>query len=221
MGPLKVSDVTKNSCKLKWEKPEDDGGSPITGYQVEKLDKSTGRWMPVGRTSDLEMDVKGLQEGHDYEFRVKAINEEGESEPLVTDRSILAKNPYGLLIKFPYYTLKHWIFHFNVFFVNIDLPGKPGVPEPEDWDVDRVDLKWDAPKDDGGAQITGYIIEKKEKLTSHWEEAATTTSPQSRGRVTGLKKGSTYQFRVRAVNKAGPGEPSEPSKPHIAKARFR
>lgn len=97
MGPLKVTDVTKNSCKLKWKKPEDDGGKPITGYQVEKLDKATGRWVPVGRTDDCEMDVKGLQEGHDYEFRVKAINEEGESEPLVTDGSITAKNPFGEL----------------------------------------------------------------------------------------------------------------------------
>lgn len=96
-GPLKVSDVTKSGCKLKWEKPEDDGGKPITGYQVEKLDKSTGRWVPVGRTNDTEIDVKGLQEGHDYEFRVKALNEEGESEPLVTDGSITAKNPFGIL----------------------------------------------------------------------------------------------------------------------------
>lgn len=97
-GPLKVSDVTKGGCKLKWGKPEDDGGKPVTSYQVEKLDKATGRWVPVGRTSDTEMDIKGLQEGHEYEFRVKAINEEGESEPLVTDGSTLAKNPYGKIL---------------------------------------------------------------------------------------------------------------------------
>ena len=30
-----------------------------------------------------------------YEFRVTAISEEGESEPLVTDCAIKAKNPYG------------------------------------------------------------------------------------------------------------------------------
>lgn len=82
-GPLDVKDVTKDSCKLKWKKPEDDGGKPISAYQVEKFDKKQGRWVPLGRTSanDTEFDVKGLQEGHEYQFRVKAINEEGESDP--------------------------------------------------------------------------------------------------------------------------------------------
>jgi len=90
--------VTKNGAKLKWDKPEDDGGKPITGYTVEKLDLATGRWVPVGRTGPSEkpeFEVKGLQEGHDYQFRVRAVNEEGESEPLETDKPITAKNPYG------------------------------------------------------------------------------------------------------------------------------
>ena len=30
-GPLKAEDVTAEGCTLKWEKPEDDGGKPITG----------------------------------------------------------------------------------------------------------------------------------------------------------------------------------------------
>lgn len=70
-------------------------GKPVTGYVVEKLNKATGRWVPVGKTDDTEMEIKGLQEGEEYEFRVKAVNEEGESEPLKTDASIIAKNPYG------------------------------------------------------------------------------------------------------------------------------
>ena len=43
------------------------------------------------------------------------------------------------------------------------------MPEIHDWDVDRVDLKWKPPKDDGGAPITGYIIEQKEKFSTSWE----------------------------------------------------
>lgn len=150
-GPLKVSDVTKNGCKVKWQKPDDDGGKPITAYQVEKLDANTGRWVPVGRVpgDETELDIKGLQEGHDYNFRVKAINDEGESEPLETDGKIHAKNPY-------------------------DAAGKPGTPVLDDWDADRVDLKWDAPKNDGGAPITGYVIEKKDKFSTTWDEILTT-----------------------------------------------
>lgn len=42
-----------------------------------------------------EAEVPGLIEGKDYMFRVRAVNSEGESEPLETDTSTKAKNPYG------------------------------------------------------------------------------------------------------------------------------
>ena len=64
------------------------------------------------------------------------MNAEGESEPLESDKSILAKNPY-------------------------DEPDKPGKPKIKNWDRNYVDLKWDAPATDGGSPITGYIIENK------------------------------------------------------------
>lgn len=197
-GPLKVSDVTKNGCKLKWERPDDDGGKPITAYQVEKLDKATGRWVPVGRAvspEETELDVKGLQEGHEYQFRVKAINDEGESEPLETDGTIIAKNPY-------------------------EVTDRPGNPEIVDWGPDFAELKWEAPKKTNGAPVTAYIIEKKEKFSPHWEEVCVTPTAEPKATVPELKEGNTYQFRVRAVNKAGVSEPSDPTKPHIAKHRF-
>lgn len=68
--------------------------------------------------------------GKKYNFRVKAVNEEGESEPLETDHAILAKNPF-------------------------DPPSAPGLPEIIDYDENMVELKWEMPIRDGGAPITG------------------------------------------------------------------
>lgn len=38
--------------------------------------------------------VDGLVQGHEYKFRVSAVNGEGESAPLETIGTTLAKNPY-------------------------------------------------------------------------------------------------------------------------------
>ncbi len=48
-----------------------------------------------GEKDPLTFDVKGLEQGQFYEFRVTAISDEGESEPLLTDCQIQAKNPFG------------------------------------------------------------------------------------------------------------------------------
>ncbi len=94
-GPLDVSDVHKEGCKLKWEKPEDDGGLPLEGYLVEKMDTDSGLWVPVGKAKGTSMEVGGLVPGKEYKFRVSAVNKEGESEPLETLKPIVAKNPFG------------------------------------------------------------------------------------------------------------------------------
>ena len=139
-GPLEVSEVHKEGCKLNWKPPKDDGGVPVEGYLVEKYDPEMGIWLPVGKTTEPTMEVNDLTPGHEYEFRVKAVNKEGESEPLVTLSPIIAKDPFS-------------------------VPGKPGVPEKTDWDASRIDLKWSMPIDDGGAAISHYIIEKRDKYT--------------------------------------------------------
>lgn len=53
-----------------------------------------------------------------------------------------------------------------------------------------------------------------------WEKACETDTPECKGTVGNLIEGMDYQFRIVAVNRAGLGEPSEPSKTITAKARF-
>lgn len=194
-GPLKVSDVNKHGCKLKWEKPDDDGGAPIDYYQIEKLDPLTGQWVPCGRSNEPEATVTGLQEGKPYKFRVRAVNKEGDSEPLETEGTIIAKNPF-------------------------DEPDKPGRPEPTNWDKDFVDLKWSPPANDGGAPIEKYVVQMRDKSGRTWTDALTVPGNQTQGKVTNVDEGHEYEFRVVAVNKAGPSEPSDVSKSVVAKPRF-
>lgn len=101
-----------------------------------------------------------------------------------------------------------------------DEPSKPKNVEVTDWDKDHADVQWTRPDNDGGSEITEYIIEVKDKFSKDWVKKKKVPASQTSCTVDDLKEGQQYEFRVRAVNKAGPGEPSDATKPIIAKCRF-
>ena len=129
---------------------------------------------------------------------MRAVNKEGESPDLEGDEEIEAKNAF-------------------------DPPGKPDRPTPLDWGPDFCDLKWKPPKDDGGSPITGYVIEIRDKSRRQWKEALKTNATTLQGKIEAplIVEGNEYEFRVIAVNKAGPSEPSDPSDTIKAELRFQ
>lgn len=63
---------------------------------MEKRDKKTGEWVRCAEAvNGTEVTIPKLKEGHEYEFRVMAENINGVSEPLVTDRGVVVKNPFS------------------------------------------------------------------------------------------------------------------------------
>lgn len=88
-GEPNIVDFDNKSVTLRWEKPRDDGGRPITHYVIQKKDKFGG-WFDAlvtdntnceAKIDELEARVPGLSEGKWYQFRVIAVNKAGESEP--------------------------------------------------------------------------------------------------------------------------------------------
>lgn len=51
VGPLKAEEVRADHITVSWKKPEDNGGSDITGYIIEKMDMDSGRWVAAGEVN--------------------------------------------------------------------------------------------------------------------------------------------------------------------------
>ena len=92
---LDIPTITAESMDLTWEVPEDDGGSPITGYIVEKKNLSHRSWQEVAKTTELAATVTNLHDGNQYLFRVYAENKFGVSEPVELTEPVTAKNPFS------------------------------------------------------------------------------------------------------------------------------
>lgn len=70
-------------------------------------------------------------------------------------------------------------------------------------------MKWSPPKEDGGSEITDYIIERKDRFSPRWSKVDEVPGDQTELTVSRLKEGDEYQFRVTPKNKAGPGKASD------------
>lgn len=112
------------------------------------------------------------------------------------------------------------LFVATIAFAGVNLinpPDRPGIPEATDWDVDRVSIEYKAPKSDGGAPISHYIIESRERWGVFWRKEGVAIRLWCT--VDGLVENTEYAFRAAAVNIAGPGEPSEASNYIITRRR--
>lgn len=92
---LSITETTPESVTLVWTAPEDDGGSPVIEYVIEKRDMKRNTWTKVDTTSELTCRVPKLVEGNEYLFRVSATNELGTSEPFTTSEPVTAKYQFG------------------------------------------------------------------------------------------------------------------------------
>lgn len=92
---LNVKELSENSVTLRWSAPDNDGGSPIKEYIVEKREGNKRMWQSAGTTSDFEITVPRLIEGNQYVFRVSAENACGVGEPVDLSETVIPKSRFS------------------------------------------------------------------------------------------------------------------------------
>lgn len=185
-GMLKVKVVSAEKCSLHWNAPLNDGGAPVTHFIIEKRETSRVTWTGVDSNVEaVSYKVTKLVPGKEYIFRIAAVNKFGVGDFLESE-PFIAQNPFT-------------------------TPSAPSTPTASVVTDDSVLLSWERPESDGGSEIDGYILEKRDKEGVRWTKCNKRRLNDLRFRCTGLTKGHCYQFRALAENAAGVGTPSEPS----------
>ncbi|KAJ8289220.1 hypothetical protein COCON_G00018790 [Conger conger] len=217
-SPLSVrcSDVNRDYVFLTWSPPSADGAGPVLGYYVEKFDMSVGRWARCpGVQRACCAPVTGLKDGGMYQFRVLALNQAGVGRPSKATDPVLLSDPAE-----PGRTMVVKLDRGKEIIITKDqLEGEIRVPLPPT-DVHASEVRdtyavvsWSEPDPRGREKLTFYV-EQTLCGKDSWQMASldqTVCSP--RFVASDLQQGEAYCYRVRAVNKYGVSEPSEPSPP--------
>jgi hypothetical protein len=172
---------------IKWVPPSADGGLPVTGYLVQVATRAAGPWtspaQPCDSTStqgsvQLYCLADNLTVGTDYYFRVAAITGAGASPwsaASVAVRSMTATSaPRALVVTTPA--------------------------------VKSVKVAWTTPASNGGSPVTGYEVLISTSATRGFLRASAGTCSAAASSavltctITGLTTGSSWYFKVAAIN---------------------
>ena len=159
---------------LAWSAPTNNGGSAITGYRVYRGTASGGETLLTTLSNVTSFSDTGLTNGTTYYYKVSALNAVGES---VTSNEMSAKPS-----------------------APTNPPGAPTLNSATPGNG-TVALAWSAPTNNGGSAITGYRVYRS--TASGGETLLTTLGNVTSFADSGLTNGTTYYYKVSALNSIG------------------
>uniref|UniRef100_A0A8C3G4Z6 Myomesin 1a (skelemin) n=1 Tax=Cyclopterus lumpus TaxID=8103 RepID=A0A8C3G4Z6_CYCLU len=205
--PGKATGVTlleavKDYMMLAWTQPASNGGADIRGYFVDYRTVKgdvVGKWheMNLKAVTTTSYKAENLKENVFYQFQVRAMNMAGVSKASLSTSAL---------------ECKEW---------TLTVAGPPvGLHVLEVRDTSAVVL-WEPPAFDGRTPVNGYYLDVKKASAGEegWKAAHEKANKMKYMKVTGLKSGTSYVFRVRAQNLAGVGKPSAVLGPILAQTR--
>uniref|UniRef100_A0A665UIW8 Fibronectin type-III domain-containing protein n=1 Tax=Echeneis naucrates TaxID=173247 RepID=A0A665UIW8_ECHNA len=197
-NPPRKASGTKNTLVLQWKAPCDNG-SKIQNYILQWDEgKGTGVYEQCYYGSQKQYRVTKLSPASKYSFRLAPQHNNITSHlwHSCTFLQVAAYNSEG----------KSNPSQVVEFITNPDRPSFPCKPFIKGRVLpNSFKMTWEPPKDNGGAEVTKYVVELSEGLS--WELVY--SGPAMEHVCEGLKPGCSYQTRVYCMSEGGQSPLSE------------
>jgi titin len=171
----RVESLTGYGFNLCWDKPWDDGGSTITSYLTEWSRDNGLTWSRLSSAlkEGCSVEVTGAVPATSYLLRLSALNAAGTSD----FATLQVETPA-------------WV------------PKAPQSVSASSLSSTSLNLQWQLPSSNGGSAITDYRVEVSSNCSTY-TAINRVVSVNLGFKVTGLKAGTKYCFRVAAKNEIG------------------
>ena len=181
---IERSEWSVGQIRVTWGAPDDDGGTPVTHYDLRHIrsdsaDKSDANWTQKDDLTGTSDSITELTNGVAYDIQVRAVNRAGDGSWSATS----TQTPRA----------------------------RPGAPT-DVWVAtgdSQLTANWSPPAAVTGAAIGGYRVRHIVRnapgsgLIDNWTSSGLISSESRQYDITGLENGTSYWVWVRAVNEQG------------------